>query len=78
MGTRTAVLRHAWTPEAYLAYKLEYDEWALMRSLGRGDRARLERLARRRLAGLSADDYTWTADVVMAWGAVPDGLSRRA
>ena len=78
VGTRTATLRHAWTPEAYLAYKLEYDEWALMRSLARGDRARLERLARRRLSELSADDYAWTADVVIAWGAVPDGLSRRA
>ena len=72
MGTRTVILRHAWTLEAYLAYKLEYDEWALMRSLSRGDRARLERFARRRLSELSADDFVWTADVVMAWGAVPD------
>jgi SAM-dependent methyltransferase len=78
VGTRTVVLRHAWTLETYLAYKLEYDVWALMRSLARGDRARLERLARRRLAELAPADYVWTTDVVLAWGAVPDGLSRPA
>jgi len=54
-----------------LAYKLEYDEWALMSSLSRGQRARLERIARRRLAALTLDDFVWTADVVMAWGQVP-------
>jgi SAM-dependent methyltransferase len=76
VGTRVATLRHAWTPEAFLAYKLEYDEWALMASLSRGDRARLERFARRRLSDLSAADYTWSADVVLAWGRVPDAVSR--
>jgi SAM-dependent methyltransferase len=78
VGTRTAVLRHAWTPDAYLAYKLEYDEWALVRSLSRGERARLERLARRRLAVLSLDDFVWTADVVLAWGTAPERVNRRA
>ncbi len=77
VGTREVILRHAWTPESYLAYKLEYDEWALMRWLSRGDRVRLERLARRRLADLAPDDFVWTADVVMAWGARPDGVERR-
>jgi len=72
VGSRVATLRHAWTPEAYLAFKLEYDESALVASLARGDRARLERFARRRLAELSPDDFVWTAEVVLAWGAVPD------
>jgi SAM-dependent methyltransferase len=71
VGARVETLRHAWTPEDYLAFKLEYDEWALMASLGRGDRARLERFARRRLAELSVDDFVWTADVVIAWGSAP-------
>jgi SAM-dependent methyltransferase len=74
VGTREITLRHAWTPESYLAYKLEYDEWALMRWLSRGDRVRLERLARRRLADLAPDDFVWTADVVLAWGRRPDGV----
>ncbi len=67
-GTR---LRYAWTPEAYLAYKLGYDELALVSSLSRGDRARLERLARRRLEPLPADAFVWETEVVMAWGRVP-------
>jgi len=76
VGARTVTLRHAWSPEAYLAFKLEYDESALIASLARGDRARLERAARRRLAALSPEAFTWTADVAMTWGAVPDGVSR--
>ena len=64
-------LRHAWTLETYLAYKLECDEWALVASLSRGERARLERFARRRLAELSPADFAWLADVVMAWGRTP-------
>jgi SAM-dependent methyltransferase len=74
VGARTVTLRHPWTLEAYLAFKLEYDEWALMQSLSRADRTRLERFARRRLGDLSSDDFVWTADVVVAWAAVPDGL----
>jgi SAM-dependent methyltransferase len=74
VGARTVSLRHAWTPEAYLAFKLEYDESALIQSLTRADRVRLERFARRRLRELSTDDYVWTADVVMAWGEVAGDL----
>lgn len=75
-GATVTRLRHAWTLEAYLAYKLGYDELALVSSLSRGDRARLERLARRRLEPLSADAFVWETEVVMAWGRVP--LSRPA
>ena len=75
-GATVTPLRHAWTPEAYLAYKLGYDELALVSSLSRGDRARLERLARRRLEPLPADAFVWETEVVMAWGRVP--LSRPA
>ena len=73
-GATATQLRHAWTQEAYLAYKLGYDELALISSLSRGDRARLERLARRRLEPLPADAFIWETEVVMAWGRVP--LSR--
>jgi ubiquinone/menaquinone biosynthesis C-methylase UbiE len=75
-GATVTRLRHAWTPEAYLAYKLGYDELALVSSLSRGDRARLARLARRRLEPLPADAFVWETEVVMAWGRVP--LSRPA
>ncbi len=78
VGTRHVALQHAWTPEAYLAYKLEYDEWALMSSLSRGQRARLERIARRRLAALPPGDFVWTTEVVMAWGQVPTMASHGA
>lgn len=70
-GATVTRLRHAWTLEAYLAYKLGYDELALVSSLSRGDRARLERLARRRLEPLPADAFVWETEVAMAWGQVP-------
>lgn len=70
-GATVTRLRHTWTLEAYLAYKLGYDELALVSSLSRGDRARLERLARRRLEPLPADAFVWETEVAMAWGQVP-------
>lgn len=77
-GARVLHLSHQWTPAAYLAYKLEYDEWALMAALSRGDRNRLERYARARFAALSEADFLWQADVVVAWGRAPVAVSRRA
>lgn len=67
-GARAEALEYAWTPQEYLAYKLEYDEHALVTSLGRLGRRRLARLARDRLASLTSADFRWRAEVVFAWG----------
>jgi ubiquinone/menaquinone biosynthesis C-methylase UbiE len=67
-GASADTLEHAWTPAGYLAYKLEYDEHALVSSLGRLGRRRLAGLARRRLCPLTSSDFHWQADVVFAWG----------
>lgn len=77
-GARTVGLRHTWTPESFLAYKLECDESALMDWLSRGERARLERYARRRLAALPAEAYVWGTEVVVAWACVPSAETRIA
>ena len=77
VSARVNELRHAWTLESFLAYKVGYDDEGLIRSLSRADRARLDRIARRRLAALGIEDFVWSTNVVMVVGARPP-LSRRA
>lgn len=63
---REDVLEHDWTAEAYLDYKLAYDERTLMAALDATQRARLESSARARLARLSLDDFRWRPPIVYA------------
>lgn len=81
---RAETLEHAWTPVDYLEYKLRYDEYALVQSLSRPQRQRLEVFARQRLSTLQPADFTWRAGVVFAWGrrpsdrlTTPDAKGRR-
>jgi ubiquinone/menaquinone biosynthesis C-methylase UbiE len=60
-------LEYTWTPDTYLEYKLRYDEYALVATLTRPQRQRLEVFARKRLAELKPADFTWRAGVVFAW-----------
>lgn len=61
-------LDHLWTPEEYLAYKVRYDESALMRELDETVAARLEQRARARLAGLPAEAFRWRPPIIYARG----------
>jgi ubiquinone/menaquinone biosynthesis C-methylase UbiE len=64
-------LVYDWTAEAYLEYKLAYDERALMSILDADQQRRLEEGARRRLATLPAADFRWHAPIVFARGMRP-------
>jgi len=64
-------LTYHWTRQAYLDYKLDYDERFLMNNLSRAQRARLEKNARERLAQLAPRDFKWHAPVVFARGRKP-------
>jgi ubiquinone/menaquinone biosynthesis C-methylase UbiE len=64
---RAETLEYTWTPDAYLEYKLRYDEYALVASLTRPQRQRLEVFAEQRLSRLAAADFIWRAGVVFAW-----------
>lgn len=69
--SREDELVHQWTADSYLEYKLAYDERALMATLTGDQQRRLEEAARRRFAGLSADDFRWHAPIVFASGERP-------
>lgn len=71
VSAREDVLVHDWTLESYLDYKLAYDERTLLSRLSAEQRARLERLARDRLAPLSPADFRWHAPIVFAMGKRP-------
>jgi ubiquinone/menaquinone biosynthesis C-methylase UbiE len=75
-GFRDAVARedrleYEWNAEAYLEYKLAYDETALVAALNEGQRARLEGRARERLARLPADAFAWRPPIVFAAARKP-------
>lgn len=63
---REDVLEYDWSPEKYLEYKLAYDERTLVAELDEGQRDRLERGARERLARLPAAAFAWRPPVVFA------------
>jgi len=73
VAAREEELVYDWTPDAYLEYKLAYDERSLMSILDESQRRRLEDGARSRLAGLEPDDFRWFAPVVVARGQRPRG-----
>ncbi|HUG47505.1 MAG TPA: class I SAM-dependent methyltransferase [Candidatus Limnocylindria bacterium] len=71
VDAREEQLVYDWTLEAYLEYKLSYDERALMSLLTDEQRRRLEEQARNRLTGLTAEEFRWHAPVVFARGERP-------
>ena len=70
-SAREETLIHEWTMDAYLEYKLNYDERALLSSLSPEQAAELERNARSRLSKLAPSDFRWHAPVVFARGFAP-------
>jgi SAM-dependent methyltransferase len=74
-SAREDELTYHWTRQAYLDYKLDYDERSLMSDLSPAQRARLEKNARERLSALAPRDFKWHAPVVFARAVKP---SRRA
>lgn len=70
-SAREELLAYDWTMEAYLDYKLAYDERALLTWLDERQRAELELNARARLARLAPADFRWQAPIVFARGLRP-------
>lgn len=68
---REEELVYEWTIEAYLAYKLAYDESSLVSLLNAEQRAELERNARSRLSRLAPADFRWHAPVVFGRAVRP-------
>jgi SAM-dependent methyltransferase len=68
-----AMLEYDWSLDAYLDYKLRYDERFLMGLLDADQQAELERNARARLSRLSSSDFRWHAPVVFARADRPTG-----
>jgi len=66
MAARPDVLRFTWTPDAYLAFKRDYEEDELFASLSAADAERLIARARERWATMADDAWTWRAEVVSA------------
>lgn len=73
-SAREEVLQYDWTPEAYLEYKIAYDERSLLDFLAEDRRAELERNARVRLSQLRPRDFRWHAPVVFARAEKPRDL----
>ncbi|CAN5800307.1 hypothetical protein BH24CHL6_BH24CHL6_10710 [soil metagenome] len=71
VSAREDELIYDWTPEAYLEYKLDYDERALLSLLDEDQRQRMKESARNRLARLAPDEFRWHAPVVFARGERP-------
>lgn len=59
-------LCYRWTPESYLAYKVEFDERELFESLEAGTQERLREEFRRRLAGLPDSAFELRGPLVAA------------
>jgi SAM-dependent methyltransferase len=70
-SAREDVLEYGWDMESYLAYKLDYDERALLDFLSEEQRDELRRNARERLAALAPHDFRWHAPVVFARAEKP-------
>ena len=73
VAAREEELVYDWTPEAYLEYKLAYDERSLISLLDEAQRRQLEEHARSRLTVLEPADFRWYAPVVFARGQRPAG-----
>jgi SAM-dependent methyltransferase len=71
VAAREEELVYDWSAEAYLEYKLAYDERSLLSLLDEDQRRWLEERARSRLAALSPSDFRWYAPVVFARGERP-------
>jgi SAM-dependent methyltransferase len=67
------LLEYRWTPESYLDFLEEYDEWDLFTSLDAPDRARLRTGARKRFSRLDPSDFHLRTPVVVAIGRRPTG-----
>ena len=65
------VVEHAWTLDSYLAYKLNHGERALLESLDRKARARVETLTRERLAQLAPAAFLYRDPVGYVIGIRP-------
>jgi SAM-dependent methyltransferase len=59
-------LLHAWSREAYLDFKADYDEWDLFASLSATDRGRLRQRLAERWAPLLDEAFSLRAPLVMA------------
>lgn len=70
-SAREEELVYDWTPEAYLEYKLAYDERALLSLLDEQQQTQLAEQAWQRLAALRPDDFRWYAPVVFVRGERP-------
>jgi SAM-dependent methyltransferase len=71
LSVRAEWLEHAWTPEAYLAFKRSYDERVLYELLDERFTAELERLVLGRWAALPPDAFTLRAQLVSAVAVRP-------
>lgn len=69
----SATLEYAFTPQAYLEYKLRYDDRTLVEGLRQSVRRRLEGRFRERLADLPADAFILRAPIVFATAERPPG-----
>ncbi len=70
-SAREALLEYDWDREAYIDYKLAYDERSLIEMLEAAQREELERNVRARFAALHEHDFTWHAPVVFARAEKP-------
>ena len=71
VGAADGMLEHRWDAEGYLAFKLDYEEEELVRTLDAAARDRLATAARRRLGALHPDEFIWRTPIVFAWGDRP-------
>jgi ubiquinone/menaquinone biosynthesis C-methylase UbiE len=65
-SAREDELTYHWTRQAYLDYKLAYDETSLMGKLSPAQQTRLKKNAAERLSQLAPRDFKWHAPVVFA------------
>jgi SAM-dependent methyltransferase len=64
-------LRHAWTPESYLAFFSEFDEASLFDELEPGERSEIEAAMLEGLRALPPEDLVMRLPVVYVTGTVP-------
>ena len=70
-SARDEDLIYTWTMDAYLDYKLMYDERSLISTLSADQTAELERNVRDRLSRLAPSDFRWHAPIVFARAFAP-------
>lgn len=71
VAARHEELAFTWTPEAYLAYKQQYEDLPLYASLTEAQARALDARARERWAELPPEDWTFRAELVSALGRRP-------